>query len=621
VLPESIFEFEDLMISLKARDNVSELWDLPAFSEPLIVYAGPVDDQVVEWHAVEQLAAALPGATILFLATNSNVAIDPRSRVRGPARIEYLGVKRPEAWPAYFSRASLLIAPFANSAAAESAIYDVMSAYLAAGKPVLATESIALAGFQDAPNTLTAATDSFGSAAGEALQITPDLGVADLYLARKSPAAFAAEIAAAANDRLFRLSSGASVSERVRRRSGGRRELPAILLETASMHRGGLEQVVLDMARTLHRRQYRVSLVVTGHSGDMAARCRASGIAVHEVAGDVAAYQRLLTSEAPDILIPHYSNFGAPLAWRESIPVLSFIHNSYIWTTEEENRAIQDSDLFVTHYVAVSQTAARFFSRKYLVAPEKITCIPNGIDVSKYQRPATPRLQRASLGLDAKDFVVLCVASIVGTKAQIHAIAAIKALKREIPRLRLLLVGEEVDPTYGAAMRDFIRASELADCVLMPGHTNDVVEYYALADAFLLSSLTEGWSLAKTEAMLQELPLILTDVGGASEVIQNNDIGILVPAAYEDPLQVNASNLAQYCRERSPRNLEALVAAVRAIYTDRDAWRQKGKLGRQKVVRWYDYERVADRHCREIDRLLANHGSERSLNDSTQVAV
>lgn len=621
LFPDSGFEFEDLMISLKARDNVSELWDLPAFSEPLIVYAGPVDDQIIDWQAVEQLSAAQPGATILFLATNANAAIDPRSRVRGPARIEYLGIKRPQEWPAYFSRASLLIAPFANSVPTDSAIYDVMSAYLAAGKPVLATESISLAGFQDAPNTLMVAPDAFGRASGKVLQIAPDLGVADLYLARKSPAAFAAEMAAVANDRLFRLGPGASSSHLARHRRGDGGDLPAILLETASMHRGGLEQVVLDMARTFHRRKYRVSLVVTGHAGDMAAKCRASGITVHETGRDVAAYQRLLATEMPDVVIPHYSNFGAPLAWRESIPVLSFIHNSYIWTTEEENRAIQDSDLFVTHYVSVSQTAARFFSRKYLVSPEKITCIPNGIDVSKYQRPARPHIQRASLGLDARDFVVVCVASIVGTKAQIHAIAAVKALKREIPRLRLLLVGEDVDPTYGAAVRDFIRESGLVDCVLMPGHTNDVVEYYGIADAFLLSSLTEGWSLAKTEAMLQELPLILTDVGGAGEVIQHSDIGIIVPAAYEDPLQVNASNLAQYSRERSPRNLEALVAAIRTIYADRDDWRQKGKLGRQKVVRCYDYEKVADRHCREIDRLLASHGSARSLDDSSRVAV
>jgi polysaccharide pyruvyl transferase CsaB len=620
IFPDSSFEFEDLMISLKARDNISELWDLPSFSEPLFVYAGPVDDQVINWQAVEQLAMARPGATILFLATNSSAAIDPRPRVGGPARIEYVGIKRPQEWHAYFSRASLLIAPFAKSVATESAIYDVMSAYLAAGKPVLATESIALAGFEDAPNTLMVAPDGFGSAVGEALRIAPDLVAADLYLARKSPAAFAAEIAAVANDRLFRVGAGESASKVFPCRPGGG-GLPAILLETDSMHRGGLEQVILDMARTLHRRKYRVSLVVTGRAGDMAAQCRASGIAVHETGYDVASYQRLLTTEAPDVVIPHYSNFGAPLAWRRSIPVLSFIHNSYIWTTEEQNRSIQECNLFVTHYIAVSQTAARFFSGKYLVAPEKITCIPNGIDVRRYERSARPQIQRASLGLDPKDFVVLCVASIVGTKAQIHAIAAVRALKREIPGLRLLLVGEEVDPTYAAAIRDFIRDSGLADCVLMPGHTNDVGAYYGVADVFLLSSLTEGWSLAKTEAMLHGLPLILTDVGGAAEAIQNGDIGILVPAAYENPLQLNASNLAQYCRERSPRNLEALVAAVRTMHANLDEWRQKAKLGREKVLHCYDYEKVADRHCREIDRLLAAHGLEGSLNDATQVAV
>src|SRR5207249_190685 len=86
--------------------------------------------------------------------------------------------------------------------------------------------------------------------------------------------------------------------------------------------------------------------------------------------------------------------------------------------------------------------------------------------------------------------------------------------------------------------------------VLMCGHTDAISDYYRLADVFLLSSLVEGWSLAKTEAMLFGLPLILTDVGGAAEVISNGDVGALIPPAFDDPLEINASNLGLYCPDR-----------------------------------------------------------------------
>ncbi|MEP6716885.1 MAG: glycosyltransferase, partial [Terriglobia bacterium] len=610
VFPDSAVDYEDLLISLKARDNFSQLWDLPSFEEPLIVYAGPIDDAIIDWTAVEDLVAAQPAATILFIASNPQNATDPRSRVSQPARIQFLGVKRATEWHPYFSRAALLIAPLLKTVEAEAVTYDLMVAYGAAGKPILATAAIGPAGFQDAPNTLIAAPSNFGGASARALQMEPDLDVADRYLARKAPRALAAQIVAVANDRLFRRQSGDPGPQAGSHAAGsGRRaSLPTILLETDSMHRGGLERVVLDMARALDNRRYRVALAVTGHAGDMADECRASGIAVHEVGRDRMAYERLLAAERPDLVIPHYSNFGAPLAWKRGIPVLSFIHNSYIWTTDELNREIRETDIFTTHYVAVSQTAAGFFSRKYSVPEQKITCIPNGIDLRGRDEPPGAPLQRADLGLQEGDFVVVCVASIVGTKAQIHAIAAVEALRREIPNLRLILVGGEADPVYSSLVREFIREAALSGSVLMTGHTNTVTAYYRMADAFLLSSLTEGWSLAKTEAMFHGLPLILTDVGGAAEVIEDSDIGILVPPAYDDPLQVNASNLAQYCTDRSPRNLEDLIQALRTMHRNRDSWREKGKLGKEKVLRYYDSEIIADRHCREIDRILSCHG-------------
>src|SRR5207249_3002431 len=117
----------------------------------------------------------------------------------------------------------------------------------------------------------------------------------------------------------------------------------------------------LDQARELGRRGYRVSVAVTGSMGAMAEECRASDIPIHDVGHDPTAFDRLLGSESPDILIPHYSNVGAPLAWRRGIPSLGFIHNSYIWTTEEQNRAIRKTDIFTTHYIAVSKAAACFF--------------------------------------------------------------------------------------------------------------------------------------------------------------------------------------------------------------------------------------------------------------------
>jgi len=60
------------------------------------------------------------------------------------------------------------------------------------------------------------------------------------------------------------------------------------------------------------------------------------------------------------------------------------------------------------------------------------------------------------------------------------------------------------------------------------GWQKDVASYYAQADAFLLTSNYEGWGLAVVEAASFGLPIIMTDVGCAGEVIINGQSGLII---------------------------------------------------------------------------------------------
>jgi len=206
--------------------------------------------------------------------------------------------------------------------------------------------------------------------------------------------------------------------------------------------------------------------------------------------------------------------------------------------------------------------------------------------------------------------VLLTVGSIIGTKAQVHAIAAVRALSKKYPALKLILLGSPADENYTAVVRQQIREYGLDKTVLLCPPTDAVADYYRLADAFLMTSITEGWSLAVTEAMFFGLPMILTDTGGTSEVIENGDIGIVVPTAYDDPLQISAANLWDACTNRAPANLTAIVSAIEDFYQRREYWKQQGRVGREKVLAHYDVKFIAARHRRAIEEVLARyHGT------------
>ena len=113
------------------------------------------------------------------------------------------------------------------------------------------------------------------------------------------------------------------------------------------------------------------------------------------------------------------------------------------------------------------------------------------------------------------------VGSVCDRKNQILAIQAVERLKEE--NISLTVVGG------GPALKEcqeYVRTHNLEDKVFFTGATNQVGEILRRSDVFLMTSKDEGLPVAAQEAMSAGLPLILTDVGGCSELIQNN--GILI---------------------------------------------------------------------------------------------
>jgi len=85
--------------------------------------------------------------------------------------------------------------------------------------------------------------------------------------------------------------------------------------------------------------------------------------------------------------------------------------------------------------------------------------------------------------------------------------------------------------------------------------SHDMISYYKTADVYVQASLYEGWGMAVIEAMASGLPVVMTDVGCAGEVVLHENTGLVVPvdddAALADALlriigdEALAENLAE----------------------------------------------------------------------------
>jgi glycosyltransferase involved in cell wall biosynthesis/2-polyprenyl-3-methyl-5-hydroxy-6-metoxy-1,4-benzoquinol methylase len=348
---------------------------------------------------------------------------------------------------------------------------------------------------------------------------------------------------------------------------------PRVLLQADNFTQGGMEQVVIDLARCLRGENFDVSLLILGEQGKDAARVQQAGIPVLRLPRENrdAHYRRLLKQRQIDIVNAHYSLYGAPIAAALRIPFVQTIHNAYVFLSREGVTAYRANDRFTSAYACVSQMAAHYADAKLALPVSKMILAPNGIDISRLDAAIVEGARqslRRELGLTADNFVFLNVGSHQPIKCQAALVDAFAEVAREFPQARLALVGRTLIPDYFARVQQTIARHGLEDRVLVTGHRADAARFYAAADAFVLPSLSEGWSLAMAEAIVAGLPVVATSVGSAPDLLPQIG-GRLIRPPFGAITDLDYHTLEKYAANEAPAFVEELAAAMKDLCQDR----------------------------------------------------
>ena len=121
------------------------------------------------------------------------------------------------------------------------------------------------------------------------------------------------------------------------------------------------------------------------------------------------------------------------------------------------------------------------------------------------------------------DKILLTVGALIERKGQAFVIKALG----DLPDMRLLLVGKGEDE---ASLKTLAKEVGVADRVHFLGSQppSSLPPLYSLADAMVLPSASEGLANAWIEALACGTPLVITDAGGAREVIKGPESGVIV---------------------------------------------------------------------------------------------
>ena len=237
-----------------------------------------------------------------------------------------------------------------------------------------------------------------------------------------------------------------------------------------------------------------------------------------------------------DVLVVHAVN-AQSLAEKRNAGSWRWLFNPmHLWVGLRDRFMI--GGLRYRRFVAVSSRVATELQQLYGVPASRIRVISNGIDLARFRRCAeSGRAIRRAFNIPHHAKLLLFVGHEFQRKGLAHVIGALQRLSGDT---HLLVVGSDNPAPYRKL------AGAIADRVIFTGARTDLPALYSAADAFVLPTAYETFSLVCMEAMACGVPVFATAAGGIEEYLKDgsngfqirmdaDDIATRLAAAFADP--------------------------------------------------------------------------------------
>lgn len=215
--------------------------------------------------------------------------------------------------------------------------------------------------------------------------------------------------------------------------------------------------------------------------------------------------------------------------------------------------------------------------------PKQITVAPMGVNLNEIKRhsPYTP------WEADTPCRIFTC-GRLNPVKGHNYLIDTVELLRQQGFDVRLQIAGEDEQggSGYHKQLEKIIQDKSMSDCVELLGAVSEERIRKGLEEAhvFALASLNEGIPVAVMEAMAMEMPVVVTDVGGNAELVNDGVDAILV----------------------QPEKPEEMADAIVRVLQDKGLALSLSQASRTKIREKFHHRRSAEALARYLEKLTEN---------------
>lgn len=215
---------------------------------------------------------------------------------------------------------------------------------------------------------------------------------------------------------------------------------------------------------------------------------------------------------------------------------------------------------------------------EHFATSKPIDVVPNFVDPERFH----PRRSSRRYFAHDDEMLVGHVSNFRPVKRIMDIVEAFAGIASQVPA-RLIMVGDGPERSRAEA---YCRDHGLVDRAFFLGAYANLEEIIGAFDLLLLPSETESFGMAALEALSCEVPVVATRTGGLPEVVEDGEVGYLVPVG----------------------DVAAIVERSVEILSDPAKRQQMGRAGRALAIERFDIGRVVPMYAAVYDRVLAGSG-------------
>jgi len=326
-----------------------------------------------------------------------------------------------------------------------------------------------------------------------------------------------------------------------------------------SMQVGGAEMLVAQMCRLQREQGHNPSVYAIAALGPLGEMLRTDGFAVQANVGkhlpdSLRSFYRIFKRERPQTVHLHNPTptiYGALPARMAGVPSIVSTRHSLVAPPHGKVMELKYAAAAACcdWVIGICDATTENLKAMHSIRAGKIVRVYNGAarlqQVAEEQRPAK------------SGFTLVYIGRMEPVKNHALLLRAFSAALTVMPDLRLWMVG---DGSERPASERLAAELGIARQVTFWGQQLDVAPFFSAADAFIMSSLSEGLPMSLLQAFSIGLPAIVTDVGGMAEAVRMSKAGLAV--AFGDAAEMTAAMLrmARNHTEREQFSMNAEAA-------------------------------------------------------------